>query len=198
MAVAATCSTALKEWAVAIRALGDGRQVLILRKGGIREEGNRFRVSHPEFLLYPTYEHQQIELLKDEQSPGATLALDSVEERRWVTFTHFAQVHRAFAVSELDELRALAPHHIWSDAYAEKRLRWRPRVALTAMVLRVHRLEAPQRVPVLPEYEGCRSWLELREPVALGRLTPALEDEAFGQRSTAVEQAVEASAPILS
>ena len=124
MGFATTCSAALKEWAVAIRALGDGRQVLILRKGGIREESNRFRVLHPEFLLYPTYEHQQIELLKDEQPPGATLALGGVDERRWVTFTHFAQVHRAFAVSELDELRALAPHHIWSDAYAEKRLRW--------------------------------------------------------------------------
>jgi hypothetical protein len=31
---------------------------MLLRKGGIKEEGNRFKVAHDEILLYPTYEHQ--------------------------------------------------------------------------------------------------------------------------------------------
>ena len=54
-----TSRTALKEWAVACEALGRGEQVLLLRKGGISEEGREFRIEHPEFLLFPTFEHQR-------------------------------------------------------------------------------------------------------------------------------------------
>ena len=46
------CQVALKEWAVTVRALAQGQQILLLRKGGIHEEGKDFRVIHPEFLLY--------------------------------------------------------------------------------------------------------------------------------------------------
>ena len=53
------CQVALKEWAVTVNALAEGAQILLLRKGGIHEEGKDFRVIHPEFLLYPTYEHQR-------------------------------------------------------------------------------------------------------------------------------------------
>ena len=57
---------ALKEWAVAVKSLGRGEQVLILRKGGIHREDRDFRLVHPNFLLYPTYEHQKAELIKPE------------------------------------------------------------------------------------------------------------------------------------
>ena len=55
---------ALKEWAVAVKALAKGEQILILRKGGIHKADKEFRVVHPEFVLYPTYEHQRAELVK--------------------------------------------------------------------------------------------------------------------------------------
>ena len=50
---------AFKEWAVICRALAEGRQALILRKGGIAEAGGRFEVEHTRFWLFPTYTHQQ-------------------------------------------------------------------------------------------------------------------------------------------
>src|SRR5579884_1921814 len=49
---------AFKEWAVACEAMAEGRQILLIRKGGLREEGNTFTVNDPEFFLLPTYEHQ--------------------------------------------------------------------------------------------------------------------------------------------
>lgn len=49
------CRVALKEWAVTPRALDQGEQVLLLRKGVIHEEGKEFRVVHPEFLIHPTH-----------------------------------------------------------------------------------------------------------------------------------------------
>ena len=46
-----TLTVALKEWAVAIRALREGRQVMLLRKGGIREAEGEFVVVAGTFLI---------------------------------------------------------------------------------------------------------------------------------------------------
>ncbi|MGH9879382.1 MAG: DUF1802 family protein, partial [Nitrososphaerales archaeon] len=55
---------ALKEWAVVVKALEEGKQCILFRKGGILDPG--FSVESSEFLLYPTFEHQTKEYLKDE------------------------------------------------------------------------------------------------------------------------------------
>lgn len=185
-----TCDAALKEWAVAIEALGQGRQALIIRKGGIREEHNRFEVRFPEFLFFPSFEHQQSDLLRPEHAAALSDALAATPDDDSLTFTHFARVHSAFAVSELAELESLAPHHIWTQQYAEKRLRWKPRVALTAMVLRVYRLPEPKQVPVRPEYAGCKSWLPLLDTVTVDALEPAMSDAAFEAEAAAIDAAM--------
>ena len=59
-----TCKVALKEWAVTLLSFDRGEQIVLLRKGGIREKSKEFRVIHTEFLLYPTLQHQREELLK--------------------------------------------------------------------------------------------------------------------------------------
>ena len=185
-----TCDAALKEWAVAIEALGQGRLALIIRKGGIREENNRFEVRFPEFLFFPSFEHQQSDLLRPEHAAELTDALAATPDDDHLTFSHFAKVHSAFAVSELAELESLAPHHIWTREYAEKRLRWRPRVALTAMVLRVYKLPEAKQVPVRAEYAGCKSWLPLLDTVTVDALEPAMSDAAFEAEAAAIDEAM--------
>jgi hypothetical protein len=51
-------NVAFKEWAVVVEALGEGEQILILRKGGISEQRGQFEVQHREFWLYPTQFHE--------------------------------------------------------------------------------------------------------------------------------------------
>jgi hypothetical protein len=188
------CAAALKEWAVAIQALGEGRQALIIRKGGIREDENRFEVRFPEFLLFPSFEHQQSELLRPEHVAALSDALKANPDSDRLTFTHFARVHSAFPVTELAQLEALAPHHIWTSAYAEKRLWWKPKVPLTAMVLRVFRLAEEKHVPVRPEYAGCKSWLPLLDAVTIDSIIPALSDEAFAAEARAIKNAMAGAA----
>ncbi len=48
----------LKEWAVTSDVLGRGDQILMLRKGGIREDGRHFKIEHETFLLYPGLYHE--------------------------------------------------------------------------------------------------------------------------------------------
>ena len=121
-----SCQIALKEWAVTVQALAQGRQVLLLRKGGIHEEGKDFRVVHPEFLLYPTYEHQREDLLKPAAQPSLKQLLAETPKSDTITFSHFAQVAEVIEVSEQEKVNDLSGHHIWTDAYAQSRLHWKP------------------------------------------------------------------------
>src|SRR6516225_6930416 len=87
-----TLRHAFKEWAVICRALAEGRQALILRKGGIAEEGGAFAVEHRTFWLYPTYVHQQ----KEGVIADALPLLERAEAERppagVVRLSHFAEV----------------------------------------------------------------------------------------------------------
>ena len=189
-----TCRMAFKEWAVVVQALGRGEQVLLLRKGGISEVGKHFRVEHDRFLLYPTLEHQKEDLLKTTHRESLAQLLAEGNEASAITFGCWAQVERTVELSEEEQLRSLSPFHIWSDDYAHSRLRWKPRHPLTALVLRVYRLQSPGVVPYKPHFGGCRSWVDLEEEVALGSLTPVLDDARFADQVRAIEDALNTTA----
>ena len=67
---------AFKEWAVTVRALAEGEQLLTLRKGGIREERKHFELEHDRFFLYPTFDHQRNDLVRDSHQPELRRALE--------------------------------------------------------------------------------------------------------------------------
>ena len=188
---------ALKEWAVAIKALGEGKQVLILRKGGIHKDDKEFRVFHPEFLLYPTYEHQSAELIKDAFADDLAQTLAEDDVPGLLTLSYWCTVTDRFEVSEQEALDSIAPHHIWTTDYANKRLRWRPKQPLTVALLRVYELQQPQALPVLEHYGGCKSWVELGQDVPLSVMTPVLNDDEYEERAGVIRMALGgAAAPV--
>jgi len=179
---------ALKEWAITIKALDDGRQVLLLRKGGVHPADRQFRVEAPEFFLYPTYEHQRADLLKPEYQPElARLLAEGKGDGETVTISHLARVTDVFPITERAQVEALSAHYIWTTAYAEERLSWRPRSPLYVLLLKVYRLAGPCTLPVLPAYAGCKSWLDLAEGVPLAGLTPVLSDAEYDQRTRGIK-----------
>lgn len=186
----AECQIALKEWAVAVQALGRGEQILLLRKGGIREESKDFRVIHPDFLLYPTFEHQQEALLKEQHHNGVLETTSQADGSDKITFSFWARVEEVIEVSEEDRLEKLYPLHIWTQDYAQKRLHWKPRHPLSIMLLRLYRLTHPRTETYLPRYGGCKSWVELSESVPLGNLTPVLGEAEFLAMAGEVKKAL--------
>ena len=182
-----SCQMALKEWAVTVWALAQGTQVLLLRKGGIHETDKDFRVIHPEFLLYPTYEHQREDLLKDGYQADLRQVLEEPRQDNQITFTHWAKVEETIRVSEQDKADDLSPYHIWTNEYAQSRLRWKPMLPLSVLLLRVYSLETPVNVPNLPEYSGCTSWVDILDRVSLGRLQPVLNDGEFLRQVDAIK-----------
>lgn len=72
MAWPTSLQVALKEWATVCHALESGRQMVLLRKGGVSDAGGTFEVKHPQFLLFPTYLHQNLTMLKPECTPASS------------------------------------------------------------------------------------------------------------------------------
>ena len=107
---------AFKEWAVICRALADGRQALVLRKGGIAEAGGTFQVEHTRFWLYPTYVHQQRAGIKPEAVP----LLEQAEAERppagMIRLSHFTEVAGVYQAQNLVAALALDELHLWSAA----------------------------------------------------------------------------------
>src|SRR6185369_2720086 len=67
---------AFKEWAVTVRALAEGEQLITLRKGGIREPDKHFALEHERFFLYPTFDHQREDLVRESHQPELLRALE--------------------------------------------------------------------------------------------------------------------------
>ena len=181
------CQIALKEWAITVDALAQGEQILLLRKGGIHEEGKDFRVIHPEFLLYPTYEHQREDLLKPDHQSALTRLLDETPRSEFITFSHWAKAEEIIEVEAQEKVDDLSSYHIWTDEYAQSRLRWKPMLPLSILLLRVYRMEQPITVPYIKEYGGCTSWVEILPRIDLGQLEPVLDDAEFQRQVDAIK-----------
>ena len=190
-----TLRHALKEWAVAVRALERGETALVVRKGGIREKA--FAVREARFLLFPGYEHQRPELLKPEHR-NLLRGVPDLADDGPVRFTCFTQVRGAFEISEPESLRAVDPYHIWAPEYAESRLKWRPKKPLTVLVLRTYVLPEPVELPYAEGYGGCKSWVELEEPVCVEGARPALDDRAFEDLTAPALGVLRQPAPVAS
>jgi hypothetical protein len=158
-------SVAFKEWAVVCRALASGRQLIILRKGGIAEVGGEFRPEHDRFLLYPTHFHEQQRLgIKHEFLP----LLDAAETERppagVVRISHWAEVKSVRFLEKLDDVLALDAQHVLSEETVRQRFAYR-RPGLYVFEVAVHPLPKPVEIVETPEYAGCKTWVQLSEPV---------------------------------
>lgn len=149
---------ALKEWSAAVHALLDGRQTVLLRKGGIHEK--RFEVDASRFLLFPTVAHSHAERVRPEHRDLLDPAVpDSTDEALVVRAG--AEVVAAVEVNRPDAIGELAPLHIWTtESVREDRLDFRPRHHLTVLVVQVSPV-TPIRLDRSPDYAGCKSWVEL-------------------------------------
>ncbi|PSB15142.1 DUF1802 domain-containing protein [Phormidesmis priestleyi ULC007] len=176
----ANLSHALKEWAIAVDALETGRTIVLLRKGGIREQ-RRFSVEQTQVLLYPTYEHQQPHLLKDDLQ-AKVKAVPSGWHPETVQISSVAAITEIFQVSEAAVLDSLLPFHIWNAQFAAERFQWKPKLPLYILLLRVSNLSQTHVISYQSEYGGCRSWIDLKEAIALEGATPVLSDTAYSDQ----------------
>ncbi|SPM43509.1 Uncharacterized protein MNAB215_5735 [Mycobacterium numidiamassiliense] len=177
---------ALKEWSAAVHALLDGRQHVLLRKGGIGEK--RFEVAAQEFLLFPTVAHSHAERVRPEHRDLLAAAEgDSTGDR--LVIRAAAKVVAAVSVNRPDGLEAIQDLHIWTaESVRADRLDFRPKHKLAVLVVSVTPLREPVRIARTPEYAGCTSWVQL--PVRPELETPLGDDAALAEVAARVRGAV--------
>ena len=176
MAWPVSIDVALKEWASVVTALESGRQMLLLRKGGILEQSvkNRFSITHNEFLFFPTYLHQSRGELKPEVSFEAASA-----EPNSVTITSAGVVTDILKVESRPQIDRLDDQHIWTSSLIDMRFNYKPKNPLFLVLVRVYRLHEPISLANTPAYAGCKSWVPLEQPIDTGNATAVLDDVKY-------------------
>jgi hypothetical protein len=184
-----------KEWAVVVDALGQGDQILILRKGGISEGSSGFQVEHNRFVLFPTLFHQQREFVV----PSAQARYDVLAPKlspSTVRIEFIATVIDWRVIDSLETALRLRGQHIWRDeVVAERFERGSPNVY--AMALRVYRLPVAAEVPMMPHYAGCKSWVELDTPIPTAGSEPVLSEGDFKEKFREFENVLGPARPVI-
>ena len=169
---------AFKEWAVICRALAEGRQALILRKGGIAESGDEFHVEHQRFWLFPTYTHQQ----RTGIDPEAVGLLEKVDAERppegIFRLSHWAEVTGIYHVHDLVPALLVAHLHIWSEETVRTRFAYRT-PGLYVLPVRLYRSAQVFDLPDCAAYAGCRSWVDLGRELPTNHSMPVMNDDKF-------------------
>ncbi|MFC0333188.1 DUF1802 family protein [Paenibacillus sepulcri] len=176
---------ALKEWAVAVKALAEGRQIIVLRKGGIAEETRDFQLVSRRFYLLPAYEHQRMELLKDDYQDRLKDTLKEASPDR-VRISVCAEVVEDIEIYDMETLDKVRECHIWTDSFAEERLKWKKKKPLHLLILRIGRLEHPVDIPMRDAYTGCKSWVTLEDGLQENNISPVLSDAAFQEQASRI------------
>jgi hypothetical protein len=156
---------AFKEWSYIVDALGKGKQSIILRKGGISEEGGDFVVKGTKFLLLPTLYHQAEEIIKPQWLPFLKGDKFNTPDNK-AKILYYVEVVDAKLITDYSIVKKLDQYHAWKDEIIQERFnRWNKSVHL--LVTQVFELLTPVEIEMTPEYAGCKSWVELKEEVEM-------------------------------
>ncbi len=158
-------------------ALGNGRQSLILRKGGIAEGRDGFAFLHREFFLFPTRFHETLE--KTTLPHGTVLPAEREGE---VEIRFAARIEWTRFLADSRGLASLSGFHILRTEVVEERFRFGEPPGIHLGFARIFRLASPWVLPLEKRFGGCRSWIELPGVPKVG-MEPVLCDEENQRRS---------------
>lgn len=188
-----TTNIAFKEWAVICKLLEEGRQILILRKGGIVEKGGYFQPEHSEFFLFPTLAHEQVKGLKQEASQILHEIEKTNGDAKTIDISLFVKITETLWITDEEKLPEISPFHFWADENIRSRFHYGQEKGIFAMIARVFRLPTPHAVPVIDRYAGCKSWVDMEEALPTSTSQPVLPDADFEQKRRELIQILEPS-----
>ncbi len=170
---------AFKEWAAIVNALAAGKQTIIVRKGGIREDGGEFQVEHEEFFLFPTFEHQKVEDLKPEAHVFLEQAISEKPKPNQIPVRYYAETKSVIQLTDERDIARLDPFHVWSEKAMTQRFHFGKNKGLFILAVRIYRLEQTETVPYRAEYAGCKSWVEFDTGLKVSGAIPVISDAQF-------------------
>ena len=128
-------SLGFKEWALVCAALGEGRQSVIIRKGGLAEGRDGFAFRHREFFLFPTFFHEQLARVR---LSAAVLPEPRPNE---IEIRYFVRVEEARVMTNWTDVRALQPLHILRESVVRERFDYENTPGVHVAFVRTFRLD---------------------------------------------------------
>jgi hypothetical protein len=178
---AQSCAVAFKEWAGVCDALIAGRQCIVVRKGGISESAGPglFVPEHSEFWLFPTWVHQADQGLSC--SDGEVPVIHRFASDKSISICALVRVDLIGLVEKEDTLASLDEFHIFTADTIKKRFHYR-RPGLWILGARVWRREPGFALVPTLEQAGCKTWVELEQPLSTDGLAAVLDDAEWAGR----------------
>lgn len=168
---------ALNEWAVVVKALGEGYQICLIRKKRIS--------SYQEFALYPTYAGQKKAAIQPEYHSLFK------EARQWekdgnTEIYHWARLEGVIEVEDVRSLVKLQDYYVWEPSHVESYCSDQGSCFL--ILVRVFKLTRPRA------FGRSRSpsivWRNLEHPLPVRGSEPVLSDEEFEKRVALIQEAL--------
>jgi hypothetical protein len=185
--------TGFKEWGAVIRALEEGDQTCIIRKGKRKED--IFDLSTRRFWLIPSYSHQDEEsiqpfyrdYLDESEEQHAEAGPENVHVQCWV------QAKTVIKITKNQRLNWVTDHTVYSPRCLQNRFQLQPGEALHMLVVRAYKLGDPRILEQPEGYEDCTAmggdqWVDLKQRIPLIPDNPALSDEEFEQRLSTLRE----------
>jgi CDP-diacylglycerol--glycerol-3-phosphate 3-phosphatidyltransferase len=187
---------AFKEWEAIVEALGQGAQIILLRKGGIAEGRSGFQAKHEKFWLFPTGYHQQWDKTKPELRRYLAPRTEPAKE---IVLQYFAEITDAVYLSSWEQVTRLGDTHFWGEEILRDRFGYDSRPGmeqgLHLLIVRVSRVNLPHKLKPSPDYDGCKSWIQVPAEWAQDIAVPVVSHEEFTTRRNRILAAVSAGAP---
>jgi hypothetical protein len=169
---------------------------VLMRKGGLEDPQGLFHLAQPWFWLWPTWTHQQpaaiqesFRYLWNEETliaPSPVVPLQLVAEA--VCSWKLRRLETALAV--------LPKTTIYSREEIQRRFHYR-KPELTVVLVRVYEAAQPHLIPDSPQYQGCRSWVGLDQPLSTGQLRAVTLPEAFRDVTARLSEELDREGPPL-
>ena len=197
---------ALKEHSYVVRALQQGSQTVLLRKGGLRDRSDAFNnletliTTRRSFYLFPTEFHASSSLVKpcyhdnllDDEHPKNN---DINRNNECLVVSSFCRLTGHWQSSS-EGSRALVSllddFHVWNaETFSRTRLSWNEKRLVSLLELQVFNLDTPLTFPSEDAFYGCFSWIDLplQQPTSSSNSsTPALNPETFRARQHALRE----------
>ena len=172
---------ALREWATIVKALGEGKQTILIRKGELK-------FTHNEFFLYPTFTTQT----KDKFKGQFHLDFDATVTGRAkgkVMMEFYAQIKEVCEVTKSKKLLELDSCYTWTSSHVEDYFQKTKDKKLYVIILRVFKL--PKPVLIEPSGPGSIVWVNLPTSISTQGLVPVLKDSQFKDTAEHVKQVIE-------
>jgi hypothetical protein len=155
-----SCSIAFKEWAAVCAALASGDQTLLIRKGGIHEGAEGFRVAHREFWMLPTQFHQSADGLVAGGERFLSVAQIWQPPAGKLILPLFARVTEVIEIKDESKLDTLPGKHVLSQSTLQQRFHYRE-PGIFVLKVKVFHQEPVHIIDDQPSYAGCKTWVEL-------------------------------------